>query len=230
MASVLIVVTEGGNGFVSASDASISATSLGSTERSELLLQGCSIKVSHDGRTTTCPSGNLHITNNRIIVASDVTNNAGRDALHVASFPISTVQQGNFQQPWFSSNYFEFKFEIPQHGLGSCEISFDNGGGDRFMLLWAHVSARISAQREPAVPPNHPDYQRQQQRVQQVANMAVFLTTAASTELANEITTPLNQNSEVPSSAYFVDDNQGQALVLEPSAPPKYERFEKKNE
>ena len=115
------------------------------------------------------------------------------------------------------------------------------------MMQWAHAAARISTQRAPAVPPSHPEYGHQQERVASVAAAAeVFagtsvtaqqLADAAAVAAANlEATAGVGPGLAPSAAAYYAPANPDVVLVPKKDPPDaagsggQFQAFGKKNE
>lgn len=200
--------------------------------------------------------GALSLTTNRVIFEADRPATSPPGEVHAAAFPIAELQDAHYTQPWFSANQFVFSHTRgAPDGSGmvvslAVEITFDNSGGDTFMMQWAHAAARISTQRAPAVPPSHPEYGNQQERIASVAAAAeVFsgtsvtaqqLADSAAVATANlEATAASGSGPRAPAAAYYAPGTGD--VVLVPKKEPdcagsgggtggQYQAFGKKNE
>eukprot|EP00039_Didymoeca_costata_P026044 m.14793 g.14793 ORF g.14793 m.14793 type:complete len:176 (-) comp5206_c0_seq1:185-712(-) len=87
----------------------------------------------------------VHLSTHRLIFSELVSNTT-------ATLHISLMTNTDFQQPWFGANAFTGLCDMPTRGSFEFTITFSKGGGDGFMMAWAHVQAQEATKRAPADP------------------------------------------------------------------------------
>lgn len=109
--------------------------------------KGTEIEVKIPGRSSLSAKGKIFLTTARMVF---VNKSFQSDKFKSFDMPIITLSHFEFKQPVFGSNYLQFDCKpinqtLPQ--VASVKIWFTEGGCDKFLRSFEHVSKQVNEQR-----------------------------------------------------------------------------------